>query len=232
MLIIEICGNPGCGKSTMGKSIQAKLEKQGYKIINLYMKIFYKILWSKSFITRARNKLYVYKSRKYFKNSELMKALSVIRPHVDRDSYDIWSDRILELCYGMIEAKRKGFEIVLCDEGCLQFITSFYHDKEIGDEVTQLVLTLKNMLYKDNIYLMNCRIDIDENYSRLLKRNREGDRFLAGDEAQVKELLSIKQRNIDKVLEIFHQEDMHTLDLTNGTSSVDTIVEEIQSILS
>ncbi len=195
MVIIEFCGTPGSGKTTICDRIEEELQQQGIRVRNLQ---------KRSFPATYRDKLRVvidrFRFRNYFPNRRLKKALETLMPYFDENSLIHWPNRILESFYRTKKAEKQGIEVGLFDEGCMQFITSVFHEKEIPDEIQSVVDSLCKELYRENAVFFDCHIELTENYKRLEERGKPDDRFLAGSREENLALLKIKRERIDTIL--------------------------------
>lgn len=197
MILIEFCGTPGCGKTTLCDAVEEELLEKGYKVRNLQKKSFPATIKDKIQVVINR-----FCFRYYLPNRKLKKALEVIKPYLAQDSLINWVDRILETFYRIKKAEKAGVEIGVLDEGCLQFITSVFHGKTVSQDVQTLIDVLVEELYKNRSVVFDCKIDSEENYERLVERNKPDDRFLAGTKEESICMLKQKRQNIEIVYEM------------------------------
>lgn len=197
MLIIEFCGTPGCGKTTLCDAVEQELQASGYPVKNLQKRKL-----PVTYADKIGGMLERFCFRHAFYNRRLKKVLRSIRPYLAEDSRINWTERILEASYRIKKAEREGMRVGLFDEGCLQFITSVFHGKTVTQEVQSLITVLLEEVYKNRTLIFDCQIDAAENYCRLVRRNRADDRFLAGDKEESLRLLKQKRDNINLVLEM------------------------------
>ena len=225
MTIIEFCGTPGCGKTTICNQIEGVLLQQGYNVVNLHKKI-YRYSNKFTFLNRIINKLLECIYKFYPLNKQLKKALQVLSPYRSNDSTD-WINRILGYYYWVRIAEKKGVEIALFDEGCLQFITSIFHEKKVEFDSKDIVDALKSIVYRNRTIFIDCLIDINDNYQRLLSRNRKDNRFFNGDEKSIVKLLKQKRENIDIVLGILEPDNQIILNLSSDDNDIKSIIDKI-----
>lgn len=195
MLLIEFCGTPGCGKTTICDRIEEELQQQGIQVRNLQKRGF-----PATYKDKLKVKIERFRFRNYVPNRRLKKALKVLLPYYDKNSLIHWPNRILESFYRAKKAEKDGIEVGLFDEGCMQFITSVFHEKEVPDEIRSLVDSIDEELYQNRIVFFDCHIDLEENYERLEKRAKPNDRFLTGSREENLTLLKTKRERIDTVL--------------------------------
>lgn len=226
MVIIEFCGTPGCGKTTVCDRIEEELQQQGIRVQNLQ-----KRGTPTTYTDRLKEKMERIRFRNYFPNRRLKKALEVLMNYYDRDSLIHWPDRILESFYRTKKAEKDGIEIGLFDEGCMQFITSVFHEKEIPKEIQSVVDSICEELYCGRALFFDCYIDLTENYERLEKRDKPKDRFLAGSREENLALLKLKRERIDTVLGMLNGYTIMRIEGTDTEQAVNSILEAIKQRL-
>ena len=213
MVIIEFCGTPGSGKTTICDEVERLLSEKGYRVRNLQKRMYPANYLDKLMV---RIKRYLFCS--YSKNKRLKQALEYLTPYLPKDSLINWPERILESFYRMEKARRAGIQVGLFDEGCIQFITSVFHDKAVVSDIEPFVAVLKEEMYRYDTLLVDCLIDEEENYQRLAERDKPDDRFLKAGEAGCKQLLERKRKNIEIVLNMIKLQRIMTME----TSEIET----------
>lgn len=190
MKIIEFCGNPGCGKTTISNALLINLKNHNFKTVN-YNQI------------KEKSKL---KLLKYFFSMNTWKvSLKLfnfgIRNGINKRLfiYSIKSAIIIKFI-NKIEKEEK-IDCVIFDEGIIQYLTTLSHGRNIGNEIKKLPKKLIDIYKRNNYYVIKCEIDIDENIKRINQRNRKGDRFIDKNINSQKEKLKQKEKNIELVLE-------------------------------
>lgn len=226
MILIEFCGTPGCGKTTVCDEVEQELLGLGYSVKNLQ---------KRKFPATYTDKIQVVIERFCFRhvphNRKIKKALQVIKPYLAEDSLINWPDRILEVSYRIKKAEKAGVEVGLLDEGCLQFITSVFHGKTVTKDVQCLIDVLVKEVYKNRTLIFDCKIDELENYQRLVKRNKPDDRFLTGGKENSLFLLKQKRNNISIVLEMLNRTSKELIGHQAGFPAKEFVLEEIQRML-
>lgn len=226
MIIIEFCGTPGCGKTTICDRVEEELLQQGIQVRNLQKRGF-----PVTYRDKIRERIERFRFRNYVPNRRLKKALGVLLPYYDKNSLIHWPNRILESFYKAKKAEKAGIEVGVFDEGCMQFITSVFHDKAIPDEMQSLVDALCKELYQNRALFVGCRIDLKENYERLERRGRPDDRFLAGSREENLALLKTKRDRIDTVLGMLKQQMVIQVEAKDTEQAVREILEVIRQRL-
>ena len=224
MIIVEFCGTPGCGKSTLCAMLKRELLTRGYSVENLQE--VYEPRTFQGKIERRINKL---KYQYAFFNYKRRKMLSYMASKDDASGY--WRQRILEAAYRIRQAEKKGIQIGLFDEGIIQFITSMYHEREFDNKVDKLIEDIDKNIYGDRVILVNCILDMDENYRRLKTRGRAGDRFLVGNDIDNKEALKAKKKKIDYIFEHMSNKKNIIIDMKNYEDIVEGLVCKIERCL-
>lgn len=223
MVIIEFSGTPGCGKTTICDRIEEELQQQGLRVRNLQKRGI-----PTTYVDRAKEVIERIRFRSYPPNRQLKKALTVLMKYYDENSLIHWPDRILESFYRTKKAEKDGIEVGLFDEGCMQFITSVFHEKEIPNEIQSVVDSLCEEIYGGRTLFFDCHIDLAENYERLKIREKPKDRFLAGSDEENLALLKTKRERIDRVLDMLKRQTVIRIDGNDTEQAVREIMEVIK----
>lgn len=190
MKIIELCGNPGCGKTTLCGLLADRLREQGLRVFQ-YNEV---------------KETKMVRNLKYFRSGECRRTAGVLfrygsRIHLNKRTF-LYSVKCAVILEQLRRWKqRQKADYILFDEGILQYMTTLSHGVRM-DAGADKALALLSAYYSDpDYYVMNCRVSDAENVRRLRARNRQGDRFLMEDETSQLQALSLKQENIDKVID-------------------------------
>ena len=202
MRIIEFCGTPGCGKTTLCDQLLDELKAKGFTANNYnelkgsISKGFFRYLFKKGFF------------------GSFMRLMTVMGfPNRDRIIYGM---KIAVVRCQIDEWSKNGkTDYLLFDEGILQYITSLSHGKPIAN-LEKLPKVLKPIYESADTYIIDSQVDIDTNIERLKKRANQGDRFLAGDTEEQKATLELKFKNIQAVLAHFAPSKLLQIDTANG----------------
>ena len=162
--IIELCGIPGCGKSTlfrnMSKSNDYKIGGLG-DLLNVYrrMNIITKIL-----------------SFPYISVIKLL-LLFIFFPKIELKSFHLYIDFVKIVILYNIRNKIEEFEYILVDHGVMQsFAGLFYNNEERFSDKS--IAKISNFTKPFSPILMcYCEITIDESVQRIRKRNRNYGRM-------------------------------------------------------
>lgn len=191
MKIIEFCGLPGSGKSTLCKTL--------IKRVNVGKVYAYKDFIKFVATDKRRKQYYTAVSLNPFRR----KYLKLLKKFVSKyDDVSVQAVCVLIAFYDVISLigvfDRKG--VVILDEGFVQNITSIAHLSIIEDseELTSLV---EYITKKIDIVLVDCHVSYENVVNRLRGRNGK-DRFNSiDDDEKLKEALAVKRHNIAVVAE-------------------------------
>lgn len=224
MKIIEFCGLPGCGKSTLCDQIEKILSDSNCIVNNLQKPLHV----DKPNIIRKTLKMLDYLRYLCFMgNRDLKKKLFHVKTVDNGQRYKKWAFRLLESNYRIYDAKRKGIEYGLFDEGCIQFLTSLYGNMCVEDDV---VRSLYDSIYGGNeTIIFYCKVDSYINLERLKKRNRNNDRFLTDSDKETLERLEQKKLSIKRAIEAFNLTVIE-IDTKNIESAVNECMKHIKDL--
>ena len=207
MRVIEFCGTPGCGKTTLCDLLTDELKAKGFTANNYnelkgsVSKAFFRYLFKKGFIGSCMRLMFVMG----FPNRD--RIVYGIKIAVVRCQIDEWS-------------KSGKTDYLLFDEGILQYITTLSHGKAIVN-LEKLPKVLKPIYECADTSVISCSVDIGTNIERLKKRGNKGDRYLIGEAEQQKANLELKDKNIQAVIAYFAPSNLIKID----TASSDALKE-------
>lgn len=195
MTIIELCGLPGCGKSTLCGNIMEELKL--HDVDNVYgrndvMRYRY------GFFSKILNRLRLYRCSPFILH-KLIKAYTI-----DITSDPRYVKRLVRLFAGLNKlSEDNNVDVVLLDEGIVEHVVSLAYGVKILDNETLQEL-MKLMFTSYNVIVINCHIDIDESIRRIKTRNKKNARYDYANSDDIKRLFEFKKNNIDTVLNHFH----------------------------
>lgn len=223
MKIIEFCGTPGCGKSTLCDMLEERLRSEGKKVINLQKREKCDTPYKK---LKKIFRILCYKA--YPKNVELKKSLyDLANKQNDKKTSKKWADRILEANWLIHQAEKQRVDFALFDEGPIQFLTALLGD---GIEADNRVLkSINSCLYQNDVQIYYGRIALAENISRLRNRKRHGDRFAEGTTEEIGEKLRKKKISIEQVLSALEMQ-YSVLDMEQSNAAFEALVPDIERI--
>ena len=190
MMIVEFCGNPGCGKSTVCRLVLQKLRDRGLAACDYNER-------------KERRKL---RNLRYLLSPGRVKTAAALwrfgaGSGVDKRTF-VYSVK----CAVVLEQLQRweadpGCGAVLFDEGLIQYVTTLFHGSRIGRLGEHVLSVLREFYGRENVYVVDCALDAEENAVRLNRRNVAGDRFVTDDSAEQHARLALKRANIDAVLD-------------------------------
>ena len=209
MRVLEFCGTPGCGKTTLSNQLQSELIAKGYDAKNYNelkgskVKELFHFMFKKGFISTCCN-------------------LMTVMGMVNRDRF-VYGIKIAIVCYQINEWSQAGkADYLLFDEGIIQYITTLSHGKAIS-KLDKLPSRLKPLYEECDTFVVDCKVDIVTNITRLTQRGNVKDRFVIDDEDKQKEALKLKENNIQAVISYFAPSNLVQIDTANESALNDVI---------
>ncbi len=223
MLVIELAGLPGCGKSTLWERLRTRLQQTGR---NVYT---YSDLMRREplFVNRG---IYFQLLKWHPQTAACMRRLEEYCASAPEDrKREYFKKEFTELYYRVHAAAHiRGDGIILLDEGMIQNFTSLFFTRPIPAEAS-MGKAVKNIVsVKDSFFVVKCNISVDESITRLKKRARENDRYRRLEREALREALLVKEHNIDYVLSFVKPERIIEVDMENTTEDCsDTVIGKL-----
>lgn len=222
-MVFELYGCPGVGKSTVVKNVEALLKDKEIDYMN-YNAVFFN--GKKSLLYRMVNYSFALLNPRYCSvNFHILRACLQFRSNL---KYAVYLMTLIERIKA-IEQKNEG-QIMILDEGIIQFVSSIAHGKDISTSST--VLSLLDQIQKLGIKIkaIECTLPLNENIKRLTERKQHSRFLLAENQNEIIRLLVIKKNNVDYVAS--HFEKLCTLDMSkssmdNSLLLFDTIIAAV-----
>jgi hypothetical protein len=209
-MIIEFCGFPGAGKSTLVDEIENRIAAKDRKeLLKLdhKLKYFWRVIrFSKKDWLLNRDEKFLYR-------------FSVRYPDCDL----LFVYRLLKLYRSMQMHKQE--EIYLLDEGPIQYLTSIAYESEFED--TASLKQAANMMLRSEKIVFFCECPLDIVVERIRQRDRKNDRYNIADESRLRELLAVKISNIRFLLK-YYEGPVYYLDMEAPLS---VNVEKVMQVL-
>lgn len=219
LIVVEFCGTPGVGKSTLCEKILSELYTIGLKADS-------REEWLKrdqhSLLMKLCRHAYYYFSNFFRRYPTLIKKCA----NSEEKNLNKWLTKIIEADLFIISSKRN--DIILFDEGIVQSVTSISHEKEITTDLLETSICAQKEIINRPYLIFNCYLDIPANIDRIRKRNRH-DRFFNYSNEELPGQLQQKRRNIEKVLHANNRCKIVDLDMSNFENATSKAMNEIVS---
>lgn len=231
MLVLELCGTPGCGKSYLNNILYKHLIEKGYTVCKVA--IGKETVYS-SFLEKVIKKLKLrydlYFSPKLTNEREILKK-HISENNISQYSYSFYKTILIEI----LEIKKKHnkeIDVLILSEGIVQALTSLSHGKMMREECLELITCIDENVYgRYDIQLFLCDLDLSENIVRLKNRAKQNDRFLFDDEETMQKALSLKRENIEYVYEHIKNANKGRINTLDANSAVDCIIKKMEEKL-
>ena len=198
MRIIEFCGNPGAGKSTLVTALTKEMRRRGIKNIcyipGTKAGLDYCLLASK-LIYKYYEYCFSKKSCFKFPYKEYNDSIS---NYLDVDSAR-WA--VLCLIFFIEQLTDKNIEYLLVDEGFIQRTTSFVYDRNLNKEELDFFTSFFDSCVYDkyDIQIAYCSINQEQNVERIQKREKPC-LYKLDDEDEMRKKLYIRESNIKSLI--------------------------------
>lgn len=198
MKIIEFCGNPGVGKSTLVTALTKEMRHRGIKTIcyipGTKAGLDYRLLVSKLIYKYyenrfSRNNCFKVPYKEY--NDSLSKYL-----HVDSLR---WA--VLCLIFFVEQLIDKNIKYLFIDEGFIHRTTLSMYDRNINKEELDYFTSFfnSNIYGKYDVYIAFCSVNQDLNVERIQNREKPC-LYKLDDEDEMRKKLHIRESNIKSLI--------------------------------
>ena len=198
MKIIEFCGNPGVGKTTLVTALTKEMRHRGIKTIcyipGTKAGLDYCLLASK-LIYKYYEYCFSKKSCFKFPYKEYNDSIS---NYLDVDSAR-WA--VLCLIFSIEQLTDKNIEYLLVDEGFIQRTTSFVYDRNLNKEELDFFTSFFNGCVYDkyDMHIAYCSVNQERNVERIQEREKPC-LYKHDDENEMKKKLYIRNSNIKSLI--------------------------------
>lgn len=233
MIILDLNGLPGCGKSTYAGELYEILNNQNIECEffnkNEYIngnnskqkkiKSYIRLLIPKNFIYIVKLCLKSLKTKKMYQRNmsvkdKIWKWLRVA----------IINDRVHNI------AKKNDDKIVIIDQGIVQDYVDYMLDKKIEEnEIIKYEKIYKDL--KDRIIIVNLSIEKNISVSRIHKRNREKYDVDKMPEEELKRFLTIYDMKLKMVRKIFNKDFVNIEIDVNNKEEFNKNIEKILKVI-
>ncbi|MCL2718584.1 MAG: hypothetical protein FWE14_07360 [Lachnospiraceae bacterium] len=218
MLIIELYGTNGCGKTTLAEEVIERLKGHDLKVAG-YSDI-------------EGHKLNFLLTIKEYKSYPITFSILfyLINYPFSKTSFKFYKC-LLNLCYRLKKLKHANhYDVILLEEGFCQYLASIAYDKNVKDNyfLRRAAKAIKKVF--PDLYLIDCKISLDENLSRVRSRGRTGSRYdSVTNDNKLLDLLKIQKKNLGIIGKNISPPEL-TLDLENDPQyNQDKIIDLIIS---
>jgi thymidylate kinase len=218
MKVIELCGNPGSGKSTIAKRLIEQLKMDGYFVIDVRRPYdnYHGIL--KEYI---KNKI-AFMYRIDTKARKLSCLFQEFTRENTMEQNKKWAAHFQRLAYVYSWANGKC-DFLIADEGPIQYLTSFYYQSEITGIPEDIKLKIRSTFYDSEYCVLSISTPLEENVRRIKDRDRVNDRFNLSSIEDITRLLKIKNTNVQNVIRFLDLQNVHIID---NSSDIETVISK------
>lgn len=220
MTILEFTGCPGVGKSTICISVKEQAARFGKKVYQeqkewRLKKVQYFFILICIFLTKECR----------VAAKEGIKRISNLKDSVRKK----WFFVVLYDIFCFVSAKRQRCDLIFYEEGCIQSLTALEQDEDVSKEILEWYSIIYDMIFaQEDLKIVLCSLDLDENIKRIKSRKRENDRFLVGSNDEIKSRLLKKEQNLLKLCDIVPTENILKIDTSRYSEACGKILSELR----
>lgn len=185
MIIIELVGLPGCGKSTIIDIARGKRKDLFITRRDLFgIKIPY--IWLKQYSIKRRlwNDL-----RDIYRKTNMMKK-------------KFYFERLIQLIlYLTYCSESNPNSVILLEEGIVQYFSSLAYETDLDINLTKVI---NEQLSTFNPIVIDCKIPVEIACKRINTRKKSGDRYMIDNIAFQHKIMIQKRKNLDYILNLFN----------------------------
>lgn len=210
-MIVELCGLPGTGKSTLADDINKRIGlKNRTSLLQLDHMLSFK--W----------KVIKYSNKDWILTKEEKRLYRFACEYTNCDSLYIY--RLLNI-YRAIKKHNKN-DVYLLEEGPIQYLSSIAYDINLVE--TDLLNQAVNTMTEQERVVILCECPMDIIVSRIRNRHKKSDRYYFDDTVKMKKLLQLKKENINFLLKHYNGS-VYYLDMTKSVSdNLNRIIQILQ----
>lgn len=202
MIVLEFNGLPGSGKTTVSDNLVKKIKENNKNVITLSDVLYNTTL---PFYNRYIQLVISLLSwRDFIINLYTIRLF--LRFRINKESI-IFLTRFIILNHKLGRMiKKNNYDVLILEEGIIQYLTSIPHDKRVcRDKVTKaLCLLLKNK-FSDIVHIQ-CEIDINNCVKRIQSRKNPNNRFDQVEGKKLFKLLKVKEYNLNIVRSLINNQ--------------------------
>lgn len=220
MILVEFTGLPGCGKTTLCDKLEEELANRDIRVCNLQ-----KEKEIKNIFGRLSYSLYIRKVKKAECNNVLNAEIRRMNNLLGIKETDHWEEKILEANYRCIEAEKKGEQVALFDEGCIQYIVSLLADADVDERQYNIIKEIEKTIYGSRTIIINCALDEETSLDRINSRGRWCCGVHDTDREGGLAILRHRRSNIDLIMEKLEKVKILTVSTKDGNG--DNALKEV-----
>lgn len=213
MKYIELYGLPGAGKTTVSVPVINRLRDSGLKVADLSA-VYFRNCKSKNKLRVLVELAFSYKNYLIYL-SLIRYGFTAIRTYDGLASFFKLFFLIHQL---MMTIRENRYDLVLCEEGVIQYLSSLNYTEEMRDN-TALALLFTRLQSRFDIIAVNCRISVEESMNRIKGRGETSRRYSRKTPSDLLRLaLRTKERNLTTIAKYLSK--VHTLPMEQSRDSV------------
>lgn len=229
MILLELCGTPGCGKSYLIDILCRRLEEKG-------------IPARVAEGTAARRSLPFVQRKLLGARQKLRLALSprikaertALREYIAANGVEGYSMSFYTTLFTEALAVKSGKEqegVFIPAEGMVQALTSLSHGRKMGEESLAMISAVDGGVYAARpSLLVFCDLSVETNIDRLEGRGKKGDRFLLDSREATAAALELKKENLRFVFDSVTHPRKLTVSLEDADAAAESIMKNIEDI--
>lgn len=196
MTIIELCGTPGCGKSTTLKAFKKKYPDLAAKLLD-YKSIYPPTAMLRGFSKRLNMfRVKLFGMLPFVLSKEEKTIYSFMRENDDKNC--LYIAKTIGIYKGLKNNFSSSKTLVL-DEGIIQHLSSGAYERSLTG-IKSLVPVFESL---QNVNYVCIRFSCDEeNVVKRIAGRHNGKRYDIADKKRLLQLLYIKNTNIDQLIEM------------------------------
>ncbi len=225
MILVEFTGLPGCGKTTLCDKLEDELANRDIRVCNLQ-----KEKEIKNIFGRLSYSLYIRKVKKAECNNVLNAEIRKMNDLLGIKGTDHWEEKILEANFRCIEAEKKGEQVALFDEGCIQYIVSLLADADVDERQYNIIKEIEKTVYGSRTIIIDCILDEETSLDRINSRGRWCCGVHDTDREGGLAILRHRRSNIDNIIKKL--ENVKMIKVSTKDSDSDKTLNEVLDAIS
>jgi len=224
MLIIELLGTPGCGKTSITNKVIEQLKERNIKAAGHKDALKFRLS------PRSRSKFPIPLIMREYQHYYLFIAVILFcMNYILKGARVKYIRNLLILCHRMVILKKvKHYDVLLLDEGICQHLSGISHNKYLKKNYffNKVAKAVKRAF--PELVIIKCEISTDENLRRIRSRNRKDSRYDSiTDDSKLLTALKIKKENLEQISERIA---MHPITIDMG-NDIEVNQEKIISLV-